>query len=289
MEVIKSDVIGYCSGVSRAISIMKEAVKVGDILHKKVYSLGHIIHNPQVVERIKEYGVSVIEEADADKVNPGIVVLRAHGVSDKVRRLFLNKGFYIFDATCPIVLKEQDMVLNAQEDETIVIIGGKTHPEAVALKSVETPTKKIIISDVKDIIEIPTTNNLFVVIQSTFPSGRSRDIENSLETFAKENKIKYKFANELCNSNQRRRDAVAELSKKCNCIIVIGGKNSSNTRGLYNYCKNSGVESYLISNKDEIPSHLFDYDTVGLATGTSTPLFVIEEIEEKLKRGKNET
>ena len=76
---------------------------------------------------------------------------------------------------------------------------------------------------------------------------------------------------------------------KCRCIVVIGGKNSSNTRGLYNYCINRGVETYLVSSAEDIPKKLYSYSTIGLATGTSTPLFVIEEIEQKLKRGKNET
>jgi 4-hydroxy-3-methylbut-2-enyl diphosphate reductase len=289
MKVIRSEVIGYCKGVSRAISIVYKAIKLGKELDKKVYTLGNLIHNPQVVEKITLEGVKVIEESDATNVEPGIVVLRAHGVSDHVRRTFLENGFYIFDATCPIVLKEQKLVEFAPHDSTIVVIGGKIHPEALALKNVETPNEKVIISDKHDIINIPNTNNIFVVIQSTFPSGMSKEIVSSLENFAQKNGVEIEFANELCNSNQRRRIAVAKLAKQCNCIIVIGGKNSSNTRGLYNYCVNQGVETFLISNKDEIPLEVFDYDVIGLATGTSTPHFVIDEIEDKLKRGKNET
>lgn len=288
MEVIRSEVIGYCKGVSRAISIVNEAIKLGTRLNLKVYSLGHLVHNPQVVQSIKDQGVIVIEEADATKVEPGIVVLRAHGVSDDVRRLFLENNFYLYDATCPIVLKEQVIVEQAPKDSTIVVIGGQTHPEALALKSVETPNKKVLISGIEDIINIPTTNNLFVVIQSTYPSGMSGEIEKALESFAIKNKIEIDFANKLCNSNQRRRNAVAKLSAQCNCIIVVGGKNSSNTRGIYNYCINQGVETYLVSKKEEVPLNLFNYEVVGLATGTSTPPFVIDEIEEYLKRGKNE-
>jgi len=286
MEVIRSNIVGYCSGVSRAIDIITDAIKLSKKLNKKVYSLGYIIHNPQVVKKMEDYGVEIIEEADAFTVEPGIVVLRAHGVSDKVRRTFLNMGFYLYDATCPIVLKEQNMVYNAPSNYNIIIIGGKQHPEALALKNVETRNKKIIISEVSEISKLPFDKNLFVIIQSTFPSGMSLDIESSLQNFANRKALEIYFANKLCNSNQRRRDAVAELSNNCNCIVVIGGKNSSNTRGLYNYCINNGVESYLISSKEEIPDKLYKYDTIGLATGTSTPLFVIEEIEEKLKRGK---
>ncbi|NCD06568.1 MAG: 4-hydroxy-3-methylbut-2-enyl diphosphate reductase [Spirochaetia bacterium] len=289
MNVIKSEVIGYCKGVSRAISIVEEAIKLGEKLHLKVYTLGYVIHNPQVVGLLKEKGVTVIEEAQASTIEPGIVVLRAHGVSDEVRRLFLSNNFYIFDATCPIVLKEQTIVEKAPKDSTIVVIGGQNHPEAIALRNVETPNEKVIISDICDIKKIPINHNLFVVIQSTYPSGMSKEIVNGLESYASENKIEIEFANELCNSNQRRRTAVGKLSKLCNCIIVIGGKNSSNTTGIYNYCKNQGVETYLVSNKEEIPLHVFDYETIGLATGTSTPPFVIDEIEEYLKRGKNET
>ena len=285
MEVIRSEVIGYCKGVSRAVSIINEAIKLGNELHLRVYSLGYLIHNPQVVENIKQKGVVIIGEEDATKVEAGIVVLRAHGVSDKVRRLFLDNNFYIYDATCPIVLTEQTIVEKAPATSTIVVIGGQTHPEALTLKSVETTNEKVIISDIEDIINIPITNNLFVVMQSTYPSGMSREILNALETFAYKNILEIEFANELCNSNQRRRNAVAKLSKKCNCIIVVGGKNSSNTRGIYNYCKNQGVETYLVSNKEEVPLELFNYKVIGLATGTSTPPFVINEIEEYLKRG----
>lgn len=289
MKVIKSEVIGYCKGVSRAISIVNEALDLGKEKNLKVYSLGHVIHNPQIVEQMEKKGLIILEEEDANKVEPGIIVLRAHGVSDKVRRTFLDNNFYIYDATCPIVLKEQTIVEAAPIDSTIVVIGGQKHPEAIALQNVETPNEKVIISDVEDIIKIPTTNNLFVVIQSTYPSGMSRDIVTALDNFAAKNKINVQFANELCNSNQRRRNAVAKLSKQCNCIVVVGGKNSSNTRGIYNYCKNQGVETYLVSNKEEVPLHLFDYEVIGLATGTSTPPFVIDEIEKYLIRGKNET
>ncbi len=289
MKVIKSEVIGYCRGVSSAIEKLNEAIELGKKIDKKVYSLGQLIHNPQVVEKFKNKGVLVIEEKDALKVEPGIVVLRAHGVSDESRRLFLDNGFFIYDATCPIVLKEQDIVFQAPSNSTIVVIGGEKHPEALALQSVETSTKKLIVSKIEDIDLLPKNNNLFVVIQSTFPNGRRNDIEHSLRQFAKDNSIEIQFANELCNSNQKRRDAIADLSKKCNCIVVIGGKNSSNTRGLYNYCINRGVETYLVSSAEDIPDKLYSYSTIGLATGTSTPLFVIEEIEEKLKRGKNET
>jgi len=289
MKVIRSEVIGYCKGVSRAISIVNEAINLGKEKNLKVYSLGHVVHNPHIVEQMEKKGLIILEDDDATKVEPGIIVLRAHGVSDKVRRTFLDNDFFIYDATCPIVLKEQTIVENAPLDSTIVVIGGQKHPEAIALKNVETPNEKVIISDVEDVVKIPTNNNLYVVIQSTYPSGMSRDIVTALNTLASKNKLEINFANELCNSNQRRRNAVAKLSKQCNCIIVVGGKNSSNTRGIYNYCKNQGVETYLVSSKEEVPRHLFDYEIIGLATGTSTPPFVIDEIEEYLKRGKNET
>ncbi|MDC7250668.1 MAG: 4-hydroxy-3-methylbut-2-enyl diphosphate reductase [Sphaerochaetaceae bacterium] len=289
MKVIRSEVIGYCKGVARAISIVNEAIKLGEELNLKVYSLGHVVHNPQIVNKMQEKGVEIVEESDADKVEPGIIVLRAHGVSDNTRRKFLDKNFYIYDSTCPIVLKEQLLVERAPNNSTIVVIGGQNHPESIALKNVETPNEKLIISEVEDIINIPADHDLFVVMQSTFPSGMSRDIFTALKNFATKNNIKIEFANELCNSNQRRRNAVAKLAKQCNCIIVIGGKNSSNTRGIYNYCINQGVETYLVSNKEEVPLHLFKYDVIGLATGTSTPPFVIDEIEDYLIRGKNET
>ncbi len=287
MKVIRSEVIGYCKGVSRAISIVNEAVELGKKMNLKVYSLGHVVHNPQIVEKMQSKGVEIIEDRDAEKVEPGIIVLRAHGVSDEVRRKFLTNGFHIFDSTCPIVLKEQRIIEQAPPSSTIVIIGGQQHPEALALKSVETPNPKVIISNVEDVKTIPVHSNMFIVIQSTYPSGMSRDIVFALESVAVKNRLKIDFANEICNSNQRRRNAVAKLSKLCNCILVVGGENSSNTKGIYNYCKKQGVETYFISRKEDIPSQVYHYETVGLATGTSTPPSVIDEVEESLMRGKD--
>lgn len=274
--------IGFCNGVSIAIDKMYETIDWGKKHNIPVYALGKLIHNDRALDFFKDKGVSFIEEEDLDSTKPGIIILRAHGVKEPVLRKLLNLGFVVVDATCPIVIHEQDLIKQADDNSHIIVIGKKNHPEALFLYGVETGHSRSLVNSLEDVRKIKTDKPLFVVIQSTFPETKANAIYEEIERLKGPNQEFIK-ANFLCRSTKLRREGIKELSEITDCIIIIGGKNSSNTEGLRLYAKNFKKPVFLINSKEEIPSNIYDFENVGIATGTSTPQFIIDEVVNTLK------
>lgn len=287
LEVVLSKYISYCNGVALAVNKMEKAIEWGTTHNKKVYSLGNLIHNERVVSSFNDRGVNVIDVLDIDRVEPGVIVLRAHGVKEEILRQLLKNGFLVVDATCPIVLREQDLIRIADEKYHIIVIGKANHPEAIFLYNVESSHSKTLVTSVEDVKSLSVTKDLFVVIQSTFPQAKGDAIIEELKRLETD-KREVVIANSLCSSTRIRREAVEELSKTCDCIIVIGGHHSSNTLGLKVYAQSLKKEVFLINSKDEIPFEVYKYSKIGIATGASTPSFIIDEIVETLKRRVHE-
>lgn len=244
MEIVLSDFISYCSGVALAIKKMNKAIDWAIANNKKVYSLGNLIHNERVISRFEDKGVEVLEEDNLQSVEPGIIVLRAHGVKESLIRLLLKRGFIIVDATCPIVLRERTLIKEADEKYHIIVIGKEKHPEAVFLYSVETPHKKTLVSSVEDLEKIPLNVPLFVVIQSTFNQEKVNAIIKELRLLEKEGR-EIVVANSLCSSTNRRRASVKKLVDECECVIVVGGSIVQIQKVWLCMHKNSGQRSFL--------------------------------------------
>jgi len=282
LNVIISKDVSFCKGVSLAIDKMIKSIDWGKKHELPVYSLGQLIHNERALECLKKQGVTIIEEDELANVKPGIIVLRAHGVKETVLRRLFFLGFIIVDATCPIVIREQDLIKKADSKYHIVVIGKKGHPEAIFLYSVETCHSRTMITCLEDVKKINTDKPLFIVIQSTFPQTKANAIYEEIERI-KANDQEIVIANALCNSTRLRRQHIKDLVKRVDCMVIIGGKNSSNTDGLRLYALSFKKPVFLINSKDEIPLEVYDYESVGIATGTSTPQFIIDEIVDTLK------
>lgn len=274
--------ISFCKGVSLAMDKMYKAIEWGNKYNIPVYSLGNLINNERAIEKFIRMGVSVISEDELEDVKPGVIVLRAHGIKESVLRKLLFLGFIIIDATCPIVIREQDLIIKADSKYHIVVIGKKGHPEAVYLYSVETSHSRTMVTCLEDVTKIKTDKPLFVVIQSTFPQTKAIAIYEAIEKMKTKNQ-EILVANALCSSTRLRREEIKDLSNKVDCILVIGGKNSSNTEGLRLYAQNFKKPVFLINSKDDIPLDVYNCESVGIATGTSTPQFIIDEIVDTLK------
>ncbi len=288
MKVIMSKYISYCSGVSIAMEKMYNSIKWGKENNRIVYSLGNLIHNDRAIQNLTDLGVKVLEEKDIDDAIPGIIVLRAHGVKDDLLRKLLKKGFIVVDATCPIVIQEQNSIKEADEKYHIVIIGKKNHPEAEFLYSVETSHTKSLVTTASDIDKIESDKPLFVVVQSTYPLSKAKAIYEKLYELGND-KREVVFANSLCASTKRRQLEIEALSEATECILIIGGENSSNTNSLKLHAESFGKPVFRINSKEEIPSSLLKLKSVGIATGTSTPTFIIDEIVETLRGEYSET
>lgn len=280
IKIAKSS--GFCFGVKRAIDLAEKVAS----RNKKVYTFGPLIHNPQEVKRLDKEGIKVIE--DYSKIKNGILVLRTHGIEQEIHeKLSKKKNIDIIDATCPFVKRAQDIVKKLScKNEQIIIVGEKTHPEVIALVSYG-KGKCVVVEDKKDIKKIRKTDIIHVVSQTT---QSPKQFNNIVECISKMSKVK--IYNTICRATFDRQSSAEALAKEVEIMIVIGGKNSGNTRRLYQICSKV-VKTHHIENVEEIKKSWFNSKSiVGITAGASTPNWIIDNIkrriEEILKLGRPE-
>jgi len=271
IKIAKSS--GFCFGVKRAIELAeKVAGKNG-----KVYTFGPLIHNPQEVKRLDAEGIKVIE--DYSKIKTGIIVLRTHGIEQEIHeKLSKRKNIKVIDATCPFVKRAQEIVkkLSGISDQ-IVIVGEKTHPEVIALVSYG-KGRCVVVEDKKDVKKIKKTPVIHIVSQTT---QSPKQFASIVELIAKISKVK--IYNTICRATFDRQGSAEKLAKLVDIMIVIGGKNSGNTRRLYQICSQK-VKTYHIENVEEIKKSWFNSSNkVGITAGASTPNWIIENIKRRIE------
>ncbi|MBV7276565.1 bifunctional 4-hydroxy-3-methylbut-2-enyl diphosphate reductase/30S ribosomal protein S1 [Clostridiaceae bacterium UIB06] len=282
MQVILADNAGFCFGVKRAVD---EAVSVQDKYGKKIYTLGPLIHNNDVVKYLKERDIHAISIDDINKLQNGdIVIIRSHGVPKKTYEILENRGINIIDATCPYVANIHKKVRKYYElGYSVLIVGDSNHPEVVGVNG-WCDEKAIITKDGSDLKKLP--NKLCVVSQTT---EKQSNWEKVLDVVAKECKEFIAF-NTICSATELRQKAAAEISKKVDMMIVLGGLNSSNTTKLYEICKDNCLNTIHVENSGEIPDDIINSNkikTIGVTAGASTPDWVIKEAILKMGEDKN--
>ncbi len=272
MRVILSDVITYCGGVDRALRLAQACLRDAP---GPVYSLGQLIHNQEVCSRLEEKGLKVI--TSPEDVPPGTVVIRAHGVGDDVKRRFLDAGFTLCDATCPIVLHNLERIKELAASHAILVIGEKEHDEVRSMCHVD-GAPVTVISSVSDLSSLPKDKSYAVFVQTTFEVSTYETIIRAMGDAG------YQFfsANKVCASPIKRRNAVLRLARQCDAIIVVGGKNSANTAMLAHIAASTGKPVWHIENESEVTDQMRGYATVGLASGTSTSLETIRRVQARL-------
>ncbi|HOE89231.1 MAG TPA: 4-hydroxy-3-methylbut-2-enyl diphosphate reductase [Sphaerochaeta sp.] len=281
MKIVLAKTMGYCGGVSRALDLTEEAIAYATEHALPVYSLGKLIHNPQVIASLAERGMSIIEHPEG--YEPGVLVVRAHGISDTLRKEFVDAGFLLFDATCPVVRHNLSNIAHWAKTRPILIIGHKGHPEVLAMQGVHVggkPIKSFLITNAEEtssLIDRPYA----VFVQTTFDQVLLEEIRGSLEAFHH-----VVYVNEICPSSISRRMAALDLALQCDAALVIGGKQSANTKALAELVSNEGKKAYHIEDSTEIPVEAFSYGTLGILAGASTPSSVIEEVVQTLQRSK---
>ncbi|MCI8564622.1 MAG: 4-hydroxy-3-methylbut-2-enyl diphosphate reductase [Lachnospiraceae bacterium] len=275
MEVTVAKSAGFCFGVKRAVDMVyEEAVK-----ERKVYTLGPIIHNEQVVEEFAEKGVQVLESVEElEDGEDATVIIRSHGIAKKVFQQLEDKKVRIIDATCPFVKKIHRIVQEKKEEGyQIVIAGSAKHPEVVGIcgwcgnqcQVVETLEEAQ-----KCVLE--TGKKVCVVAQTTFNYKKFKDIVAILS------KKSYDILvmNTICNATEERQTEAGTIARKSDAMIVIGGKHSSNTRKLYEICKNECLNTHFIQTLDDLDLKLFQsFRSVGITAGASTPNKIIKEVQ----------
>ena len=270
---------GFCFGVRRAIDITFKVRQNNP--NKKIYTLGQIIHNPQVIEALTRRGIGIVHDISDPKLRPGdIAIARTHGISPDKKSALNERGVEVIDAACPMVLKLHSVIKKASRTaDLIAIVGDKDHPEMDAHMGVA-GNKGVIIQSLDDAKEIPEVKRLAVVAQTTFDVALYRDIIDILREKAEVLDV----SDTICRSTVDRQSEVRELAKDHDTFIVIGGRNSANTKRLAEIAAKENRNVIKI----ESPEQLRDINRsqmkrVAVVAGASTPRWVIEDCIEALK------
>lgn len=260
---------GFCFGVKRAVAIAEKASKLPENTH----TLGPIIHNPQVVEMLAKEGVTPVKSLD--DIKSGNIIIRSHGVGPDVYKKAEEKGLNVIDATCPHVKSAQmHAKLVIEKGYDLIILGERNHPEVISINQWGC-NKGTIIETQKEAENIEISKKVGIVVQTTFSQTRFSSIMNTLKQKAETIKV-FKT---ICNATEERQNAAIELAKTVDIMVVIGGKNSGNTRRLKEVCNETGCLTYHIETSTELnPSWFKNVQTVGVTAGASTPDWIIKEV-----------
>ncbi len=274
MKVLVAERAGYCYGVERALRLTSEAVEQE---RKPIYTLGPIIHNPQVVEEFAARDVRQVSGIDG--VSKGTIIVRTHGVDPEIIIAAEKKGLSMVDATCPFVAKAQQRAAALSDDGyNLVIVGEKEHPEVVGILA-HAGGKATVVENVEEAAGVKGTR-IGVVVQTTQSVENLRRIVGSLMPKAGEIKI----FNTICSSTTRRQESAKKLAEEVGMMVVVGGKNSANTSRLSQICRDTGTVAYHIETARELkPEWAAGVDVVGVTSGASTPEWLLQEVIEKLK------
>lgn len=271
---------GFCFGVNRAIQIINDLLSQ----NKKVCTLGPIIHNPQVVEKLESRGVRVVNSIDNIKNSNFVLVIRSHGVSQKTIEKIQNSNIIYVDATCPFVKKIHNIVKEESQKGCIVMIAGtKNHPEVEGITG-NCPGEHYVFESSDELASILKKHPNFVEIPISFVAQTTfnRTEWKTCLKIVKRGCTNAKIFDTICNATLDRQTEAEEISKMSDSMIVIGGRCSSNTNKLKDICSKF-CPTYLIETADEIPFHeLRLSSSIGITAGASTPGEIIVEVEKKM-------
>ncbi len=278
-KIIMAKSAGFCWGVSRAFEKVLKIVEENS-QDKPVFTYGPLIHNPQAVSLLEEKGVQVLHEIPENL--QGTLIIRTHGLPPEDRRKIENSGATICDATCPDVGIIQGKVRkHLRQGYSIIIIGDREHPEVKALLGFAEESGTCV-NSAKEVDTLPDkTNKVCVVSQSTQQYGKFEELVALI-------KQKYPQAvvyDTICRSTGLRQQEVRELAKEVDAMVVVGGRNSSNTNRLAEIAREMGSHTFLVETDRELtPEDFRDFDTIGVTAGASTPKWVIEQVVARLKQ-----
>lgn len=281
MKIETSKFNGFCSGVKIAVD---KANKTLDV-EKKLYSYGEIIHNKDVIDKLNQKGLVVVDEIPSK--NDAKLLIRAHGVGKHIADKLKENNMEVIDATCVKVKKIHKIVEECRNNGyDIIIVGDENHPEVLGILG-WCNNEAFIIDSPEDLlkIHIDADKKYCLVSQTTFNTEIFNEI---LDTIKEYNYTNIEIHNTICDATRKRQEACVELASKCDIMLIIGGKNSSNTKKLYELSKKICPNTFLIENYKEIPYNYIDKNTiVGVSAGASAPDWIIEEVIKMLENLNN--
>ncbi|PLX85127.1 MAG: 4-hydroxy-3-methylbut-2-enyl diphosphate reductase [Desulfuromonas sp.] len=280
MKILLAKSAGFCFGVKRAINMAYEATEK----HEHLCSLGPIIHSPQVVEKLREKGVRDVESLEEG--TEGAVIVRSHGVTAQELRKARSFELEIVDATCPFVKKAQEHAASLnREGYAVVLVGEEEHPEVQGILSyAEGGGEVFVVADRKQAEGLPRKKRLGVVAQTT----QSLDNLRQVVEVCLEKSQELRVFNTICDATALRQDEAQAIARQVEVMLVLGGYNSANTNRLAEICLNIQPRTHHVETAAEIdPDWFHGVESVGITAGASTPLWIIDEVLEKVRfRGK---
>ena len=280
MEVIVAKTAGFCFGVKRAVDQVYEQIASAQ---KPVYTFGPIIHNEEVVRDLEEKGVRVLDTVEQlQSLKDGIVIIRSHGVGKSVYEILEQNGIAVVDATCPFVKKIHRIVEEQQaKGRRVIIIGNPSHPEVEGIRGWG-DERTLVVENAEQIENLPVdpAEPLSIVSQTTFNYNKFQDL---VEKFEKKG-YDILVLNTICNATQERQVEAKRIASEVDAMIVIGGRNSSNTQKLYEICRKECKNTYFIQTLGDFnPECVNSVRSVGITAGASTPNQIIEEVHTNVR------
>jgi 4-hydroxy-3-methylbut-2-enyl diphosphate reductase len=285
MDIILANPRGFCAGVDRAIEIVKRAL---DTLGAPIYVRHEVVHNRYVVDELKHRGAIFVEELD-EVPDGATVIFSAHGVSQAVRNEAARRGLKVFDATCPLVTKVHlEVARQCRAGRDMVLVGHAGHPEVEGTMgqwNSEAGAGHIhLVEDLDDVatLEVGQPENLAYTTQTTLSVDDTRGIIDALKT--RFPTIQGPRNDDICYATQNRQDAVRQLTRDCDLVLVVGSPNSSNSNRLRELAEREGVEAHLIDGAIEIdPRWIAGRRHIGVTAGASAPDVLVHGVIERLR------
>lgn len=265
---------GFCFGVKKAIEMAQDTVlkRAGPI-----YSIGPLIHNPQAVSYLAKIGIKEVN--DIEDIDKGTLIIRSHGVGPVLLDKAKKKGLDIVDATCPFVRRVQVLARDlTAEGFQVVVVGDRKHPEVQGIVD-WTAGKALVVEDAEEAALIGKYDKIGVVAQTTQPL---ENFESVVKVISERN-VEVRTCNTICSATTERQQAALDLTRQSDIMIVVGGRNSANTRKLFSLCSKTGTPTFLVETADELNQAWFQgVKVAGLTAGASTPDWIIEEVKNRM-------
>lgn len=285
MEIVVGKTAGFCYGVKNAVEKSIEELEK----NKNICCLGEIVHNSKVVKKLENMGMKFIEKLEENKEKRKTII-RAHGVSKKIYEQADSQNIELVDLTCPNVLKIHKIVSDYKEKGYyIFLIGAKKHPETIGTagfcgKNFSIIEEKDDIDESIKELERSNKNNLLIVVQTTFSLEKFLELVKIIQTDLEERIKNIEIVNTICNATKSRQEETEQISKKVDYMIIIGGKNSSNTKKLYEIAKKNCKDTICIESYEEIDTtKITNRNIIGIMAGASTPQSSIDEVVNLVK------
>lgn len=278
MKIVFAKEIGFCSGVNQALEVLTKNLAG---LKKPVQMFGALVHNEEVTKRLNEMNVKIV--TDLKKAKPGTLIITAHGVAPELlKKLKAKKEFDVIDTTCPLVMAVQNIAaLLSRQGRAVLIFGDSGHQEVIGIKGAA-QNKAIVFSTEKELATIrPEPEKIYGLVSQT---TQNYEEFKKIEKLAKKKFCDIVAYNTICKTSESRQKAIANLAKKVEAVIIIGSKTSANTKRLFEISRVINKKTYLALNEGEIKkSWITGIKILGIATGASTPEWVVERVVGKIK------